>query len=245
MRVHPAVWVFRLPLVTPFVFMTPEIVAAVRGRPDAVDHLSSSGADVLGNAAFLIFVVMLSITPLLTMTGWRWHVVLRRDYGIAMFAVALTDLVIAAIVTNNRFPGGFMSRVTGHTFLAIGTLATLLCVPLALTANTRAQRALGRYWKPLHRLTYFVWFAILVHLLLLFGFRGLAIHALEVSAPLLLLRVPRVRQWFVSGRKRGDRRVARVAVSVVAAGVMVIGLVPFVHNLATSGTQAFVQQPED
>ncbi|MGN6475136.1 MAG: hypothetical protein ACTHK4_16005, partial [Mycobacteriales bacterium] len=93
MRVHPAVWVFRLLLVTPFVLMAPETVAAVRGRPGAVDHLSSSGADVLGNAAFLIFVVMLSVTPLLTMTGWRWHVVLRRDYGIAMFAVALTDLV--------------------------------------------------------------------------------------------------------------------------------------------------------
>jgi hypothetical protein len=90
-----------------------------------------------------------------------------------------------------------------------------------------------------------VWSAILVHLLLLFGFRGLAIHALEVSAPLLVLRVPRVKQWFVSGRKTGDRQAIRLALVVVAVGVFVMGLAPFVHNLASSGSQAFIQQPAD
>ena len=105
-----------------------------------------------------------------------------------MFAVALLDLVLSAVATSSRFPGGFMTRVTGHSFLAVGTLATLLCVPLALTANNSAQRALGRYWKPLHRITYVVWAAIVVHLLLLFGFHDAAIHVLEVSAPLFVLR---------------------------------------------------------
>jgi sulfoxide reductase heme-binding subunit YedZ len=241
--VHPAVWFFRLLLLTPFVFMAPEIIAGLRGQPNAIDHLQSSGADVLGNAGLIIFMLMLAVTPATTMTGWRWHVVLRRDYGIAMFAVAFTDLVIAAIVTNNRFPGGFMTRVSGHSFLALGTFATLLSVPLVVTANKRAQRALGKYWKPLHRLTYVVWLAILIHLLLLFGFHGLAIHALEVSAPLLVVRLPRVRQWFVAGRKARDQRVARLAIGVLLTGAFVAGLQPFVHHLVDSGTQAFVQHP--
>ncbi|HVV75457.1 MAG TPA: hypothetical protein VHC43_05425 [Mycobacteriales bacterium] len=244
-KVHPAVWFFRLLLITPFVFMTPEIVAALRNGPDAIAHLQSSGADVLGNAGFIAFMVTMAVTPLWTMTGWRWHIVLRRDYGIAMFLIAFTDLVLAAIVTSGRFPGGFVTRVAGHSFLAVGTLATLLCVPLALTANKRAQRSLGRYWKPLHRTVYVVWVAILLHLVLLFGFHGPAIRSLVVSAPLLLVRLPQVRRWYVATRKAGTHRGRRAGMSVLVASMFVVGLAPFVHDFVTSGSQAFVQQPAD
>lgn len=242
-RVHPVVWFFRLLLLSPFVFMAPETTAGLLNRPRAIDHLQTSGADVLGNAGFTIFVLMLAVTPIWTVTGWRWHIVLRRDYGVAMFLVAALDLVIAAIATSQRFPGGFMTRVSGHSFLAVGTLATLLCLPLALTANKRAQRALGKYWKPLHRTTYVVWVAILVHLLLLFGLHGPAVHSLEVSTPLLLLRVPRIRQWFVANRKAGAHRAARIGIGAIAAACFVLGFAPFVHALAVSGSQAFVQRP--
>lgn len=235
----------RLLIVTPFVMMAPEILAAVRGRPDAIEHLSSSGPDVLGNAGFICFVLMLMVTPLATLSGWRWHVPLRRTYGLGMFAIALTDLVIAAIVTGNRFPGGFMTRVTGHTFLAVGTLATLLCVPLALTANSRAQRALGKSWKQIHRITYVVWAAILVHLLLLFGFHGVAVSSLEVSVPLLALRLPQVRRWYVVSRRAKTSRPVRVALVLASGALLVHGIEPFVHNLAASGSQAFVQRPVD
>jgi sulfoxide reductase heme-binding subunit YedZ len=239
------VWCLRLLLLAPFAFIAPEVAAAIAGRPDAVGHLSASVALVMGNGAFIAFAVMLAVTPLATLTDWRWHVVLRRDYGIAMFVIALTDLIIAATVTGNTFPGGFLSRVTGHSFLAMGTLATLLCVPLVLTANRSAQRALGRYWKPLHRLTYVVWGAILVHLLLLFGFRGPAIHALEVTVPLVVLRLPPVRRWYVVGRRGGTARPARAAVGVAAAALFVVGMAPFVHSFAVSGKQAFVERPLD
>lgn len=239
------VWGFRLLILTPFVMMAPEIAAAVGGRPDAIDHLQSSGADVLGNAGFICFALMLAVTPIATLTGWRWHVPLRRDYGLAMFAIAVTDLVLAAIATSQRFPGGFMTRVTGHSFLAVGTLATLLCVPLALTANQRAQRALGKYWRQIHRITYVVWGAIVLHLLLLFGFHGPAIESVEVSAPLLLARLPRVRRWYAASRRSGTKRRERTALVLLLAGLFVYGLEPFVHNLAVSGGQAFVQRPVD
>ncbi|HVU60661.1 MAG TPA: ferric reductase-like transmembrane domain-containing protein [Mycobacteriales bacterium] len=235
----------RLPIVAPFVMMAPEVVSGLRGRPEAVAHLSSSGPDVFGNAAFICFVLMVLVTPVATVTGWRRHVPLRRTYGLGMFAIALTDLVTAAIVTGNRFPGGFMTRVTGHTFLAVGTLATLLCVPLALTANHRAQRALGKYWKQVHRITYVVWLAIVVHLLLLFGFHGPAVAAIEVSAPLAALRLPQLRRWYAASRRAQTHRLARSATVVVAMALVGYGLEPFVHNLVVSGVQAFVQRPVD
>src|SRR4051812_45078480 len=213
----PAVWGFRVLLLAPFVLMGPEILAALLGRPGSVANLSESTADVLGTSAFLLFITMLTVTPLHTFTGWRWHLVLRRDCGIAMFAVAALDLVLAATTTGRTFPGGFFARVVGHTFLAAGTLAVLLVVPLAITANRRAQRWLGPHWKWLHRLTYFAWGAILLHLLLLFGLRSFFLDAAVMSLPLAVLRVPRVRRWPVSSRRTGRHVLARHAAAAAAA----------------------------
>jgi sulfoxide reductase heme-binding subunit YedZ len=237
------VWFFRLLLLTPFVLMTPEVMAAVLGRPDAVAHLSASTADVLGSSAFLIFVMMLTVTPIHTLTGWRWHIILRRDYGIAMFVVATTDLVLAAITTGDTFPGGPATRIGGHSFLVAGLVSTLLLLPMALTANRRAQMWLGGYWKWVQRLTYVVWATVLVHLLFLFGVDTIFVDAVAVSAPLVLLRVPAVRRRWKSARRAGAHRVARGIVAVVLAGVFAVGYVPLVHELASKGAAAFTQSP--
>jgi len=242
-RRSPAVWAFRALLLAPFVLMGPEILATIVGRPGSVTNLSNSTADVLGTSALLLFMIMLTVTPLHTLTGWRWHLVLRRDCGIAMFAVAALDLVLAATTTGRTFPGVFFTRVAGHTFLVAGTLAVLLVVPLAVTANRRAQRWLGPHWKWLHRLTYFAWVAILLHLLFLFGFRSFFLDAVVISLPLLVLRVPHVRQWLASSRRAGTRRLARHAVTVAVVATLVIGYAPFLRELARVGTAAFVQHP--
>ena len=239
----PAVWGFRVLLLAPFVLMGPEILAALSGRPGSVTHLSESTADVLGTSAFLLFMAMLTVTPLHTFTGWRWHLVLRRDCGIAMFAVAALDLVLAATTTGRTFPGGFLARVGGHTFLAAGTLAVLLVVPLAITANRRAQRWLGPHWKWLHRLTYFAWGAILLHLLLLFGLRSFFLDAAVMSLPLAVLRVPRVRRWLASSRRTGRHVLARHAAAAAAAVTVAVGYAPFLRELARVGTAAFFQHP--
>jgi len=223
--------------------MGPEIVAAIAGRPGSVTNLADSTADVLGTSALLLFMVMLTVTPLQTLTGWRWHVVLRRDCGIAMFAVAALDLALAATTTGRTFPGGFFTRVAGHTFLVAGTLAVLLTVPLVVTANRRAQRWLGPHWKWLHRLTYFAWVAIVLHLLFLFGFRSFFVDAVVISLPLAILRVPQVRRWLVSSRRTGAHVLARHAATAVVAVTLVVGYAPFLRELARVGTAAFVQHP--
>ena len=239
------VWLLRIPLVIPFALMAPEIAAAVEGRPDAIAHLSASTADVLGTSTFLIFILMLAVTPVHTLTGWRWHVILRRDYGIAMFATAGLDLTLAALTTDDTFPGGVLSRMGGHSFLIVGTLATLLLIPLVLTANRLAQRLLGGWWKSLQRLTYVVWALVLLHLFLLFGFETIFIESLLVSAPLLLLRVPAVRRWWTHSRMRDAHRNVRVAVAALLLAVFAAGYAPLVHELVIKGSAAFIQQPVD
>ncbi len=238
-----AVWIFRALLLVPFVLMGPEVTSAILGRPDAVPHLSASTADVLGSSAFLIFVMMLAVTPIHTVTGWRWHIILRRDYGVAMFAVATADLVLAAITTDDTFPGGPANRIAGHTFLAAGLVSTLLLAPMALTANRRAQMWLGGYWKWVQRLTYVVWVTVLIHLLFLFGVGTIFMDAVAVSAPLVFLRVPAIRRRWKSARRAGAHRPSRAAIGVILVGLFAVGYVPLVHELAVKGTAAFTQTP--
>ncbi len=238
-----AVWFFRALLLIPFVLMAPEVISALRGSPDGVANISASVADVLGTSTFLIFIMMLAVTPIYTMTGWRWHTVLRRDYGIAMFVTAGTDLTLAAITTGDTFPGTVLTRIGGHTFLVAGTLSTLLLIPLVVTANQPAQRWLGRHWKAVQRLTYVVWGTILVHLFLLFGLSAIFLDAVAVSIPLVILRIPRVRQWWTAARRRSSRPVLRAVAAVALVGIFGLGFVPLVHELAVRGSAAFVQKP--
>jgi sulfoxide reductase heme-binding subunit YedZ len=241
---HTAIiWFFRLLLVTPFVLMGPEVVSMALGRPHSVANVSNSTADVLGTSALIIFMMMLAVTPVHTLTGWQWHRVLRRDYGVAMFLVAATDLVLAAIATGDTFHGGFFDRVGGHTFLLAGTLSVLLLIPVTLTANRRARKWLGPHWRSVHRLVYVVWATILLHLAFLFAFRSLFIDSLVVSFPLVILRIPRVRQrWASSRRARTHRHARRVGVVVLAA-LFIAGIVPFFSALVHLGGAAFLQHP--
>src|ERR1700730_11478640 len=95
-----ALWFFRALLLIPFVLMGPEVVSAVAGRGTL--NVGTSEADVLGTSALLILVMMLAVTPVETITGWRWHIPLRRDYGLGLFAVATADLISAAATTGDR-----------------------------------------------------------------------------------------------------------------------------------------------
>ncbi|MEA2646554.1 MAG: methionine sulfoxide reductase heme-binding subunit [Chloroflexota bacterium] len=238
-------WFFRALLLVPFILMGPEVIAAATGQPEGVAHVSASVADVLGTSTFLIFATMLAVSPLHTLTGWRWHIVLRRDYGIGMWAVATTDLILAALTTGDTFPGHFTARLGGHTFLLMGTISTLLLVPLVITANRPAQRWLGSHWKWIQRLTYVVWLTILVHLFLLFDLSSFFLFAVLLSVPLALLRLRVVSRPWKAARQARSHRVVRGVAAVALVAMFVGGTVPFVQELASKGSAAFIQQPVD
>lgn len=240
-----ALWALRALVVVPLVLMGPELVSLIAGRPGAVANVSQSTADILGTSSMLLMVLMLTVTPIQTMTGWTWHLALRRDYGVAMFLSAALDLILAALTTGDTFSGGVFGRIGGHSFLVVGTLAVLLLLPLVLTANRRAHRWLGSYWKRLHRLVYVIWFLVMVHLLLLFGFRGIFLQALVVSVPLVLLRLPPVRKWWSTARRTHQHRILRGVLALALVGTFAAGLRPIIAELSFKGQAAFVQKPVD
>jgi sulfoxide reductase heme-binding subunit YedZ len=157
-----ALWILGAPAFLPILFAIPAIIT----RNGTV--LDASEADVLGSGSEILLLCTLLVTPMVTITRQRWLVPLRRWYGLVMAFTAFTDATVAAVTTS--FAGGVFGRLSGHSFLLVGFVNTMILVPLFLTGNHKAQRWLGRYWKPLHRLTYVVWGLLILHLTLLAGF---------------------------------------------------------------------------
>lgn len=202
-----ALFLLRLPALVPLIFI-------VRGwlSLNAQKVLTNTEADVLGTGGEICFFICLSITPIITMTNARWIAPLRRWYGVMFAVIGITDATTAAITTD--FAGGVFGRLSGHSFLVSGFLIVLLALPLLATANTPAQKRLGKYWKKLHKTMYVLWGFVVLHLLLLDGFTPFGgsdgdgdplfhqrfYQAVAISLPLLVLRLPPVRRWIAAER---------------------------------------------
>ncbi|WP_232667822.1 ferric reductase-like transmembrane domain-containing protein [Pseudonocardia sp. TRM90224] len=176
----------------------PLLLDVALGAPGAPAELHRRAPDVLGKAALGTLLASYAITPIATLSGWRWHIVLRRDYGLWTFAIAATDLVLAAVLDER----GWQAGIAGSAGLAAGTMATLLLIPLALTSNRWSMRMLGRDWKRLHMLVLPVLLLVAVHLVFI-GSDAFAIAFLSVVAVLWVLRLGAVTRWI--GRVRAGR----------------------------------------
>ncbi len=217
--------------------------------------LTNTEADVLGTGGEICFFVMLSITPLISLTGARWIAPLRRWYGIMFAVIGISDATTAALTTS--FAGGVFGRLAGHTFLVSGFLIILLALPLLATANTPAQRKLGKYWKRLQKMTYVIWGFLILHLLLLDGFRPFGANqgdgdpvfhqrfyqAVAISLPLLLLRIPPVRRWVARQRAAGQQWRVWLALAPFAA-LYLIAFIFIINEEIFTGTKVLTMHPE-
>jgi len=242
-----ALFFLRLPVFVPIIFIIPGWVSL-----NANDTLTVNEASVLGTGGVFCLYVALSITPIITLTGAQWIAPLRRWYGIWFAVIGLADTTTAAITTN--FAGGPFGRLAGHTFLLTGFFIITLAFPVLATANTPAQRKLGKYWKRLQRMTYVIWFFAVVHLLLLDGFTpfgtdedGAAVfhqrfyQAMAVSIPLIVLRLPPVRRWITEQRADGRQWLVWLTVSPLIV-LYVTSMVFIINNEMFIGMQAIQLQ---
>jgi DMSO/TMAO reductase YedYZ heme-binding membrane subunit len=242
-------FLLRLPALVPLFFI-------LRGwlTLNAKDVLTNTEADVLGTGGEICFFAAVSVTPLITLTGARWIAPLRRWYGIMFAVIGIADTTTAALTTD--FAGGIFGRLAGHTFLLSGFLIILLALPLLATANTPAQRRLGKYWKRLQKMTYVIWGFIVLHLLLLDGFRPFGAadgdgdpvfhqrfyQAVAISIPLVLLRLPPVRRWVTQQRAAGRPWTVWLALAPFAA-LYLIGFAFIINEEIFTGTKVITMHP--
>ncbi len=87
-----ALFLLALPALVPWIF-------TLRGWISLNEKLSltNAEADSLGTGGEYCFLLCVSITPLITLTGQRWFAPLRRWYGIMFALIGLSDSITASI----------------------------------------------------------------------------------------------------------------------------------------------------
>jgi hypothetical protein len=90
-----AILLLGAPAVVPLFFMLPALVT-VNSNTFAV-----SVDDTLGTGAEICLFLCLLVTPMVTLTGQRWFVPLRRWYGIMMAFTAFGDALAAGMFSSS------------------------------------------------------------------------------------------------------------------------------------------------
>ena len=150
-------------------------------------------ADLLhptGEWSARLIILALTITPLsmlLPGRAWvKWLLRHRRAIGVAAFGYALLHLVFYAL--DMETIGNILAEI-GAPGIWTGWAAFLCLLPMALTSNDAAMRALQAGWKRLQRLAYPAALLTLAHWILVHD--GLA-AALISFAPLAALELYRI-----------------------------------------------------
>ena len=169
----------------------PAVMFALRGAQlraiDLEDLLHPTG-----ELSARLLIVALAVTPLVRM--WprarpvRWLARNRRAIGVAAFGYAALHTVFYAIAMGSIDD---MLAEVGATGIWTGWAALALMLPMAVTSNDAAQRALRAGWKRVQRLAYPVALLTLAHWSFVHGgFTAALVHFLPLAV-LQLLRVVR------------------------------------------------------
>ena len=141
-----------------FVFLIALVPAALLVRGMLIGDLGVNPAETIqlqtGRWALKFLLLSLAVTPVRRLTGWNVVIQFRRMLGLFAFFYATLhftsywafDLVFAF--------GSMLADVWKRPFIALGFLAFLLMIPLAVTSTKGWIRRLGRQWTVLHRLVY-------------------------------------------------------------------------------------------
>ncbi|HEV8246288.1 MAG TPA: protein-methionine-sulfoxide reductase heme-binding subunit MsrQ [Polyangiaceae bacterium] len=145
----------------------------------------------LGLLALIFLWSCLACTPLKILLGWTWPIRLRKTLGLLAFSSALTHFLTYLALDQGLKLGKVLADVAKRPFIAVGFIALLLLVPLALTSTKKALQRLGfKRWKRLHRLIYVVAILATVHFILrVKSHRGEPVVYAAILAVLLLVRI--------------------------------------------------------
>ncbi|EPX83348.1 protein-methionine-sulfoxide reductase heme-binding subunit MsrQ [Salipiger mucosus] len=137
----------------------------------------------LGELALQLLIAGLCITPLRRFAGVNL-LRFRRAVGLIAFLYVVLHLLVW-LVLDVQDLGRIWADILKRPYITVGMGAFLLMLPLALTSNNRAVRALGRRWQRLHRLTYGVVLLAALHFVM--ARKGFQVEPLLYAGAILAL----------------------------------------------------------
>ena len=183
----------------------------------AIGNLTANPIQALeqrtGRAAITLLMLSLACSPMSSLFGWKEPIKRRRALGLYAFLYASIHVIIFMDLDYGFAWSLLVQTIFEKPYILVGATAFLMLVPLAVTSFDVWKRRLGKNWKKLHSLIYYI--APLAVLHYAWGKKG-TFFALQgdilkpliyglVLLVLLIFRIPSVRraismQW---GRLRG------------------------------------------
>lgn len=113
----------------------------------------------------LVFLALtLLVTPLRKLAGWNWMLKHRRLLGLYAFWYGLAHLLTYVGFDRGLKIGSIPEDIWKRPFIAVGMLGFVFMLPLAVTStNAMIKRLGGKNWTRLHRLTYLIPVAGVIH----------------------------------------------------------------------------------
>ena len=107
-----------------------------------------------GDAALILLLVTLGVTPLRRLSGWNDLAGLRRPLGLFAFFYATLHF-LTYLVLDQYFGWTYIiDDIAERPYITVGFAAFVLLIPLAITSTKGWIRRLGKRWTKLHRLVY-------------------------------------------------------------------------------------------
>ena len=132
-------------------------------------HLSANPIQDLerrtGRHAITLLVLLLLCTPINTLFKWSEPLKRRRALGLYTFMYATIHVIIFADLDYGLAWSRLIKEVVEKPRLIVGMIAFLLLIPLAITSFDIWKKRLGKNWKRLHQVVYFLAPLVVLHYL--------------------------------------------------------------------------------
>ncbi|MGE8103754.1 protein-methionine-sulfoxide reductase heme-binding subunit MsrQ [Allorhizobium sp. NPDC080224] len=117
---------------------------------------------LLGLWAFRFLCLGLAVTPLRDLFGINL-IAYRRALGLLAFYYVLAHFTVYLTLDRGLILSSIAGDILKRPYIMLGMAGLLMLVPLALTSNQWSIRRLGQRWNKLHKLTYPILLAAILH----------------------------------------------------------------------------------
>jgi sulfoxide reductase heme-binding subunit YedZ len=159
-----------------------------------------------GRHALTLLVLLLLCTPINTLFKWSEPLKRRRALGLYTFMYATIHVIIFADLDYGLAWSRLLQEVIQKPRLVVGAIAFILLIPLAITSFDIWKKRLGKNWKRLHQLVYFLAPLVVLHYLWskkgdIFSLQGEILKPLIyglIIAIFLIMRIPPIKKALAS-----------------------------------------------
>lgn len=157
---------------------------------------------LLGIWALRFLCLGLCVTPLRDLFNINL-IAYRRALGLIAFYYVLAHFAVYLVLDRGLIFSSIIADILKRPYIMFGMAGLVMLIPLAITSNRWSIRKLGSRWNTLHRLSYFILIAGILHFVL--ARKSLTLEPVFYISVMLILLGYRAARPTIMARKRARK----------------------------------------